>query len=703
MKTILFKLRRFNKNKYRQFTFCLIVSITMVSSFASLLLSNMIKAALPSGGDSQMQAGILFIIDLIGCFLLIWYAENLFVKSKSKELGIFLALGSQRSELKKYLVKDIMPIILKCSLIGLMLGNVLTFVIWNLFRIIFGRGQFEKYQFSVAGVAVGAVFCVFIFLFVNIIIKRYVKKIFVLDLLYAEHKNESVSRMVTKRNLIAGVLLIVMGIFLGYAVPLISSFMFHKGLPGIWKATYLLAIVGIYEVLVYCISFHKKGRNPGKYYKNIIAYSMMRFQGKQNVKSMCVIALLLFGGLFAIYYPLDLVTTGINVENKSADFSIPFRTQDDVLDKEEIEALADKYNVGITDYRESHFANLLTGMIERDLNEDKELVSKLVGKDKYCDFINVNQYNEVFGSQLSLEPGLYYTIVMPDSGESYFQKSDDLKYVYDTHGNRKEVTFKGEVENGDLLGADLGDKKYILSEEDYKSVATDINLENMVSSIIFNMNDEGRQHDFSEEIYRIILSRTSEEAAVNSYYDRYQEEKARQEGEEYFNSDKLEMSVNNADLMNDWKYYPLITEIYSTALYQNAAVLLFLFSYIAIICLIAVMVILYTRSMTLGINNRHVYLDLYKLGATKGYVKSCVEGQLKGLFIVTTGIGCATSALLKVSFFYGNDLYISKTEVSTTFFMILTTFCIFALMYIVYKVTVRNLMILINGGKANER
>ena len=81
MKRILVKLRKYNKNKYRQFTFCLIVSITLVSSFASLILSNMIKAALPSGGDSQMQAGILFIIDLIGCFLLKIYLLK--VKAKS--------------------------------------------------------------------------------------------------------------------------------------------------------------------------------------------------------------------------------------------------------------------------------------------------------------------------------------------------------------------------------------------------------------------------------------------------------------------------------------------------------------------------------------------------------------------------------------------------------------------------------------------
>ena len=696
MKRILVKLRKYNKNKYRQFTFCLIVSITLVSSFASLILSNMIKAALPSGGDSQMQAGILFIIDLIGCFLLIWYAENLFIKSKSKELGIFLALGTGRGKLKKYLVKDIMPILLKCSLVGLLLGNALTFIIWNLFRTIFGREEFERYQFSVTGVAVGSVFCVFVIIFVNMIIKRYVKKLFVLDLLYAENKNETISCTIAKRTLIVGIIFIVTGIFLGYAVPLISSFLFHKGLPGVWKATYLLAIAGIYKVLVYCISFHEKGRNLENYYKNIIAYSMMRFQGRQNVKSMCVIALLLFGGLFAVYYPLDLVTAGLSAENKSADFSIPFRTEDDIFDKEEIEALAYKYDVGITDYRESHFANLLTGMIERDLNEKKELVSELVEKDKYCDFINVNQYNEVFGSRLSLEPGWYYTIVMSDSGESYFQNSDDLRYVYDAHGNRKEVAFKGEVENDDLLGAGLGDAKYILSEADYQSVAVDLSPENMISSIIFNMDDEGKQHDFSLEIYRTILSRTSEDAAVNSEYDRYQEEKARQKGEEYFNSEKLEMSVDNADLMNDWKYYPLITEIYSSALFQYAAVLLFLFSYIAIICLIAVMVILYTRAMTLGINNRHIYLDLYKLGASEEYVESCVRGQLKSLFAVTTGIGCLTSVLLKGSFFWGNDLYISQTEISTFFFMILTILCVFGLMYVVYKVTVKNLMAVIN-------
>lgn len=701
MDNILLKLRKSNKNKYRQLTFCLTIAITLVSSFAALLLSNMIKVALPSGGDSQMQAGLLFVIDLIGCFLLIWYALNLFINNISRELGILLTMGISRKELRKFLLYDIVGMLAKSSIIGIVCGNILTYIIWNIFRTTFGKEQYVPYQFSFPGIILSLFFCMLIMLFMQFSITRYVKKAHVLELLYVQNKNEIVVE-VTRKKLFLGIFCTFLGVFLGYGVSIISSFVFHKGVPGIWKVTYLFSVYGIYQILVYCVSSHKKGKNPSHYYKNIIAYSLMKFQGIQNVKSMCVISLLLFGGLFAIYYPLDLVTVAFNVKNESPDFSIPFISKDHVLDKREISDLANEYEVEITKYKECQFANLLTGMVERDLNTEKELISRVVDKDKYCDFISVDEYNRVFGARLELNAGEYYSIVMPDSGENYFQKPNDLKYVYDIHGNKLSVTYKGNVENGEVLGADMGNKKYIINDQDYVNMTNMITESDMTSTIIFNTGESGRVDEFAEEIYEIILNRTSPEAAVNCYYDKYQKGQSDLVGEVYLNDEILEMKSNNVDLINDWKYYPLISEIYTKTMYQNAAVLLFLFSYISIICLVAVMIILYTRGLTLGKNNRRVYVNLHKLGATREYIKHCVRGQLKGMFMWSTLMGCLISAFLKISFLYGNDAFLSKIELYTVLFIVCVTCVVFVLMYGVYLITEKHVLNDINGGISNE-
>ena len=72
---------------------------------------------------------------------------------------------------------------------------------------------------------------------------------------------------------------------------------------GAWtNAFYLAAVFGVYRVLVYAVSSHQRGRNPQKYYNNLIDYGMMKFQGASVVRNMLVITLLLFGGLYAVSY-----------------------------------------------------------------------------------------------------------------------------------------------------------------------------------------------------------------------------------------------------------------------------------------------------------------------------------------------------------------------------------------------------------------
>lgn len=69
------------------------------------------------------------------------------------------------------------------------------------------------------------------------------------------------------------------------------------------------------------------------------------------------------------------------------------------------------------------------------------------------------------------------------------------------------------------------------------------------------------------------------------------------------------------------------------------AVFLMLFTYIAIICFTATAIITYTRAVTIGIDNKQLFLDIKKLGGNNKYIENNIKKQLKKVFIYPTVIG----------------------------------------------------------------
>ncbi len=71
-----------------------------------------------------------------------------------------------------------------------------------------------------------------------------------------------------------------------------------------------------------------------------------------------------------------------------------------------------------------------------------------------------------------------------------------------------------------------------------------------------------------------------------------------------------------------------------TEFIRTMAVFLMLFIFVAIVCFAAVIVIAYTRCMTIALTNRQVYEDLRHLGASRAYLQDLVRGQVSRVFFV---------------------------------------------------------------------
>ena len=86
-------LRRKNKGQYALLAGCSFFSVLLITAYVCMMRSSTILSVLPEGGDSRKQVMMVFVLAVIGCAVFTTYAAGLFFRQKSRETGVFLALG----------------------------------------------------------------------------------------------------------------------------------------------------------------------------------------------------------------------------------------------------------------------------------------------------------------------------------------------------------------------------------------------------------------------------------------------------------------------------------------------------------------------------------------------------------------------------------------------------------------------------------
>ncbi|MGM0213831.1 FtsX-like permease family protein [Enterococcus sp. AZ109] len=652
------KLRRYNRSNYVQLVFCLGFAVLLITSYAATLFSPTVQKVLPPGGDSRKQIYMIFAIALIGCLMFAIYATGLFFKYKSRETGVFLALGASKRVLAKTFYKELAKIWAACSFCGIILGNITSFVVWQLFRLLVIDTEQMAYQFALTGSIIGVLFALALGLCILVMACVFMKRSNLMDILNDQRKNEPIQE-VTKFYGLTGLVMTVVGLLLGYVVPSITANNFNMQMPAIWSATYLISIVGIYRLVTYLISHHERGRRPQKYYKNIIPFSMMKSQGKQTVRNMCVMALLVLASLFALFYVPMNSTMFWDIDDSPVDFSIPYPASINQVDQADIQRLADEHDVEVTNYTEVNFPQLLISGIERDWTDDGELIEDYHEKFKYGEFISATEYEKITGEKLTVPQGGYYTVV--NGPEGFWSKFDDMDQVTNPVTDETfKLSFAGSQLNRQLYFA--GAPRYVLNDTDFAQIAADLPVEHQLKQVMFNVTESDAKQAFAQAVFSEFIAKAPAEMARVTGYDDYQAEQAQLTNESHDGDMPIELYPDNPDLMSYWKYYPTIKTIVKQNFLRDQAVFFLLFIYVATICLAAVGIIAYTRSITIAINNRQLFDDLTKLGANNQYIRRTINSQLTKIFVYPTVIGAVAMLLFTVLIFWGNDRTIVGSE-----------------------------------------
>lgn len=660
---ILQKIKKYNKGNYRQFSLCFAMSVMLVSALTLFMTSPFVMSRLPVGGDSRKMLYMVYAVAVIGCVLFTVYATSLFLRFKSREIGVLLALGTDKRTLTKTLMKEIGGLTAKIAVLSILAGAVLAFGIGKLYESMIQSAGGDHFGFSILGIGISVLFFLIVGAMIMMMTSRFMKRANVIEILNEERRNEPIKQQVGERYLLIGVICVAVGIFGGLVVPYLVSVIWKMKLGAYMYGFYLLVLVGLYRIMVYSVAVHKRGRKPQKYYKHLISFGLMKFQGISVVRNMLIITLLLAGTLFAVFFSVaNYIQGSMSASTEANDISYQYLGGADGLTEEKVKDLASEYQVQIEDYREAEFIRLLgSGVCRENYDEDGRLIEEYREKDFYKNFISATTFSEVTGLKVTVEPGTYQYISREGNSESYWFLPEDLDRAENTTtGNMLELSYAGTVEYSSFFwnrGQD-GSAAYILNDTDYEKLKEGISEELTLRHVLFNLTEEGDAYGFSKKLYEEYCKSVPDNMRVMGNYDEYRASI----DQDYEYGETVELYADRPEMEVDWKYAPVLVPLQEKLFILTYATLLLVFVFVAFICLIAAGVIGYTRSMTVACKSKRVLVDVQKLGADRNYLTGILKMQIKKVFVLPTVIAIVIMFAYYMLVLWQNDGCITVQE-----------------------------------------
>lgn len=689
-------LRRKNKGQYALLTGCCFFSVLLITAYVCMMRSPTILSVLPEGGDSRKQVMMIFVLAVIGCAVFTTYAAGLFFRQKSRETGVFLALGTSRKQLKRELRRDLAIISLGACAAGAILGGPLAWGLWQVFRALVVDTEEMSLTFGPAAYTYALAFSAYVTAMLFFLGGRSIRKTNIMDVVQESHKSEPI-REVKHWYGWVGMILLAVGGFCGYIAPTVFVRGLHWYPPeGLTAVFYLPALVGLYMILLHTVANGWGGKR--RKYQDMISVSQMRFQGQQTVRNMLVMTVLIAGAYFATFYAPMLGTGAMmGYDARPVDYAYHFRADQDIPQEGEVRALAEEYNVSITSWAQSPMARLAvdgTRQVETEGSLGTTWESVYYEQAKSDLFLSESAYNALTGEDLNLQPGEIAGI-MDATGDGQGVFGGEVSLVTNPFtGERWPVTMVEDLRNDLLFG------RYVVDDADYKEMTASLPDDWREEMVFFNVENDQETYDFAKALFYEIVDRSGPEVALYDSFDPIAREIELAETGEYFLDPETcekygfpSIDYGQRDSSNFrlyWQYMPQFRVLDKADFVKTTAVFLMLFLFIAIVCFSAVIVIAFTRCLTIAITNRRVYDDLRRLGSPREYLFHSARSQVRRVFLVPMVTGTALIYAFYTMIMYFNDNRLTTGEVAGLGICLLLIAAVSAVLYGVYRLTRRS-------------
>lgn len=692
MKTMELKLQRAGRKHSRLYLFCNFMALMIISAYSALMCSRTVQTVFPSGGDSRKQMYAIFVMTLTGCIVFTIYAAGLFFRHKSAQLGILMALGASRKRLLPGLFREVLLLSGVSAAAGAAAGLPFVWILWSLFRLVLVDSSEMKLVLDFRCLFISAAFFLLVVGFACITAWRYLKRTNIMEVIREEHTNEPVKELGRWCGPV-GLLLIFAGGAMGYFAPYVWQILFSAYAPSWTSILYVPMLAGLYMTMLYTVVYGW-GRNKKNPYKNIISRGMMKFQAKQTVNNLLVITLLIAGGCFAMFYlPASGTSAILSYRNYPYDYFYQYRADQKVPEEDEIKELAEKYGLTTKDWAGCDYISLAIGGYANVEEEGNRYHVEYLPVCEEAKILSEDAYSALTGESVDVEPGTYFCVTNQEESNPYANKSaQDLTNMVTKKGI--STNFAGYL-HYDLLAETIG--YYVIDKEDYHILEE--GLTDQWRGRIMQFNVEGEDsYFFAKEFYGRFLASFDESCEYSDFYDRVAKITAEEAGGTYWMDTELGkefmLSYDEADSMNfqmRWRYQPKFRIMLTNDYLCRMGVLYMMFLFIFIVCLTTSLVVCYTRCQTIALNNRYVFDDLKKLGASPGFLEKEIRSQCGNVFRVPSLVGMGIMYVLFAMILYANDGRITFYEMIALIICLVLVFIICGVVAGVYRVTVKSI------------
>lgn len=591
------------KNLKRNFSFysLYLVSVSFVLMiyfcFTSFSMNEIIMEKISSDGRVEMMCSVVAVFIMAFVVFYMFYSNNLFMRRRMKELGIYALLGYRKGDMLRLLTIENIFVCLGGMFVGILAGSLLhigiTAGIVALLGLTIDLGAIP----FINPQAVSSIFLFILAVLLTLTLSNagLLLKSTLLDLVRLEKKVEKP----VHTNIIFSIIGIVF-LLGGYALALDMV----RGAQSVWTTigfypiallTLVLVVVGtvltIYSFVPFvcqCI----KNRHSILYRENtIIVAPKFMHRIRSNAKSLILLILLVAGTLsvfgattLSVWYPYRAVERIIPSD-------IEYRVEDEQRNKQALEALAEGLNGQEYQVQET---NLLKITASSDRLPDEYSISSEGVRTPGFECMRLSDYNTLLNSQGK------------ESSISELSDTECVLVKYRTDPENSDVGAVYHLDIGNGISTDVTVVQTTLDNP--------IGFANSVATLLV-----------SDQLYQNIESGQPKKITVVSINGGM----TRSDGTAY--TILKNTMPDNVYLASAWQRQTEIIQLNSSTY--------LLIAFATIIFLIATGSILYFQNLSAVTYDRDDYNILQRMGYNKNMIKRCVRRQIQIYFVIPYVIG----------------------------------------------------------------
>lgn len=638
---LMFRNLRKNLKNYYLYVFALIFSAALYFAFVTLQYDPSMDP-LEGGlkGEASMRAASVLLVAIVSIFLL--YANIIFIKRRSKEIGLFQLIGMTKNRIFRILTAENLILYFGSIVIGILVGfSVSKLIIMILFKVT-GVDAIATLQFSIEALIQTTIVFGVIYLFIMLMNYAFIKRQSILSLFNVRSSTEGKVKKISFLEVFIGMVGIIL-IILGYYI---SSKLFSGDFVTITQLfSAMIVILG--SVILGTYLFYKGSvrfifniiRKKKHGYLNInevLSLSSIMFRMKSNAIILTIITAVsaLSIGLLCLTY------ISYYSAEKSAEMASPFDfSMTDIDDADQFKAALDSRDILYTEkvidvvQLRANLETIIDGSLDV-LDYDVQRAPVAVISERAVDNVELSSSESILAGNIGV---LQQFMTFRDSGSITLMGQHEVTSLQYT-GLINENVLSSYFTRGGLPVA-------IVDETVFQQLKLDV---------------EPADQEESTTYIGIDLKSSAQIKEANNLFT----------NSEFSNShlSQLEMSNNQK---------------------QNMGLLMFIVGFLGLAFLITSGCILYFKQMDESEDEKASYTILRKLGFTQGDLLKGIQIKQVFNFGIPLVVGLCHSyfAVRSGWFFFGTELWTPMIMVMLVYTALYSIFGILSVFY--YKKVIK--------------